>query len=144
MGIANEKFGPQRFSFYLLIGIILFFLSGCVISHHSPIEVKLAERLQEINLRLGTTRNDLSNEISNSAGYSREQAVDLKRRIGELVVAYEELAIEANCAERHYPPLPGSIYRRASVQDQYSGYGISGPASPSAHRGRVSIAWISC
>ncbi len=83
--------------------ILLSFLLGCATSQQSLVEKQMAKRLAEINLRLGTTREDLRDELSNSAGYSRDQALELKRRIGELVVAYEELAVEANCAERHYP-----------------------------------------
>ena len=76
----------------------LFLSAGCAPSHHSPIEVRMAERLEGINSRLGTTRDDLWKEISNSGSYSRDQALELKHRVGELVVAYEELAVEANCA----------------------------------------------
>jgi len=85
------------------IPVLLFFLSGCVTTSHDYSEEGVARDLQSIHERLGATHDDLWREISNSSDYTREQAVDLKRRVGELVVAYEELSVKAGCMEHRFP-----------------------------------------
>jgi len=89
---------------YVCFTLLLFcFISGCVTTPKEYSEERVAQDLQAIHERLGSTHDDLWREISNSSDYTREQAIDLKRRVGELVVAYEELPVKAECPEHHFP-----------------------------------------
>ena len=81
-------------------------LASCLAVRRPPqpyTEERVAKDLQAIHTQLGTTHDELWNEISNSSEYSQEQASNLKRRIGELVAAYEELWVDAECHEHHFP-----------------------------------------
>ena len=85
------------------IPLLLCFLSGCVTTSQEYSEEGVARDLQTIHERLGATHDDLWREISRSSNFTREQAIDFKRRVGELVVAYEELAVKAECSKYHFP-----------------------------------------
>lgn len=81
-------------------------LSGCATTSPAYTEDQVAQDLHAIHEQLGFTHEDLWNEISHSQGYTREQALDLKHRVGQLVVAYEQLFVQANCKEQHFPSCP--------------------------------------
>ncbi|MCA9500217.1 MAG: hypothetical protein R3B95_04050 [Nitrospirales bacterium] len=75
---------------------------GCVTTGLCTDE-RVVQRTQSIHNRLGYTGPELWKEIAHSQGYSRDQAVDLKGRIGKLVSAYEQLFVEADCKRREFP-----------------------------------------
>ena len=83
--------------------LLLCLLSGCVTTPLEYSEERVARDLQAIHERLGATHDDLWREISHSSNYTREQAIDFKRRVGELVVAYEEFSVKAGCMEHRFP-----------------------------------------
>ena len=93
---------PAHFPCLYFTGVLL--LSGCVSQTHAPYqgysETQLEAVLMDIHDRLGYTAADLRKELANSQGYTREQAADLKQRIANLIVAYEKLYHEADCAQR--------------------------------------------
>ena len=93
----------NRHLFSILGIILLSTLQGCVTTPKQYSEERVAQNLHDIHDRLGFTGRDLWREISNSMGYTREQAIDLKHRVGKLVEAYEQLSVESGCQKHHFP-----------------------------------------
>lgn len=87
----------------VLFSLLLLPLSGCLTTPREYSNERVAQELQSIHDRVGSTGKELWQEISNSSGYTREQAIDLKQRVGELVVAYERLSVESECQQHHFP-----------------------------------------
>lgn len=89
-------------SIHLVVCIVVFLVfTGCSEKTGPTLtEQDIQQRVQRVHDRLGFSAEKMSQEVTNSINFTKEQAADLKMRVADLVVAYEKLFNDAGCADR--------------------------------------------
>jgi hypothetical protein len=86
----------------LFVLLVVLLLAGCASQepYRGFSETQLESALRGIHDRLGYDTTKIRDELSASEHYTAGQAAELKRRIIDLIIAYEKLYDEAACPQR--------------------------------------------